>query len=47
MYCRLCIHCYRDEAGVAKGDASVCYAKEESVDLALQVLDGSQLRVGG
>eukprot|EP00953_Heterococcus_sp_UTEX-ZZ885_P010033 5866-Heterococcus_DN1.PRE.7 len=37
---------YRDEAGVAKGDASVCYAKEESVDLALQVLDGSQLRVG-
>jgi hypothetical protein len=35
---------YKDAAGFAKGDASVCYAKVESVPLALQLLDGSCLR---
>lgn len=40
------IKMYRDEGGNLKGDASICYAMEGSVALALQVLDGSQLRVG-
>ena len=32
---------YRHENGNLKGDASVCYARSESVDLALQILDES------
>jgi RNA recognition motif-containing protein len=36
------IKLYRDhDTGRLKGDASVCYARSESVDLALQVLDDS------
>jgi hypothetical protein len=39
---------YKDAAsGMAKGDASICYAKADSVALALQVLDGSCLRSSG
>ena len=32
---------YLNENGVPKGDASICYAKKESVALALQILDDS------
>ncbi len=35
------IKLYRHADGTPKGDASVCYARPESVDLALQVLDES------
>ena len=36
------IKLYRDRStGELKGDASVCYARSESVDLALQILDNS------
>ena len=31
-------------AGSLKGDASICYARVESVDLAIQILDGSMYR---
>ena len=34
------------QSGLPKGDASVCYAKPESVALAEQVLDGGRLRFG-
>ena len=37
---------YKDASGFAKGDASVCYAKADSVPLALQVLDGGSMRFG-
>ena len=32
------------QSGLPKGDASICYAKPESVELAEQVLDGGRLR---
>ncbi|KAL3882632.1 hypothetical protein ACJMK2_028956 [Sinanodonta woodiana] len=35
---------YRDENGQPKGDGRCCYIKRESVDLALQLLDGYNLR---
>ena len=39
---------YRDEeSGILKGDALVTYVKRPSVDLALQLLDGTPLRPGG
>ncbi|KAG5191670.1 hypothetical protein JKP88DRAFT_271269 [Tribonema minus] len=41
------IKIYRDDTGGCKGDGSVCYVMEESVELALHVLDGSQIRAGG
>ncbi|GMH51082.1 hypothetical protein TrLO_g3558 [Triparma laevis f. longispina] len=37
---------YKDGEGKLKGDGSICYANEESVDLALRVFDGSTLRFG-
>uniref|UniRef100_A0A914W332 17S U2 SnRNP complex component HTATSF1 n=1 Tax=Plectus sambesii TaxID=2011161 RepID=A0A914W332_9BILA len=35
---------YRDEQGNVKGDARCCYVKFESVELALQILDGRDVR---
>lgn len=35
---------YKDGEGKLKGDGSICYANEESVDLALGIFDGSTLR---
>jgi HIV Tat-specific factor 1 len=35
------IKLYRNDDGTLKGDASICYARPESVELALQVLDES------
>ena len=35
---------YRDINGVLKGDGLCCYLKVESVQLALQILDGSDFR---
>lgn len=40
------IKIYRDEKGVPKGDALVSYFKEESVPLAIDLLDESELRPG-
>jgi len=37
---------YEDERGIPKGDGSICYAHEASVQLAVDVLDGSVLRYG-
>mmetsp|Transcript_7807 Transcript_7807/g.27704 ORF Transcript_7807/g.27704 Transcript_7807/m.27704 type:complete len:516 (+) Transcript_7807:86-1633(+) len=38
------IKIYRDDDGMPKGDASICYANAGSIDLALQILDGGSLR---
>ena len=38
------IKLYTDEAGNLKGDALIVYFRAESVDLAVQMLDDSQLR---
>ncbi|CAI4227699.1 unnamed protein product [Auanema sp. JU1783] len=35
---------YKDEEGNLKGDGRCCYIKKESVDLALQILDGFMLK---
>jgi HIV Tat-specific factor 1 len=40
------IKIYRDEEGQAKGDALVTYYRPESVSLAIQLLDGTELRLG-
>lgn len=40
------IKIYRDENGVSKGDALVSYFKEESVPLAVNLLDDTELRPG-
>lgn len=40
------IKIYRDEKGQPKGDALVSYFKEESVPLAIELLDDSELRLG-
>lgn len=37
---KLKIKIYRNENGEAKGDATCCYVKIESVEMALQILDG-------
>ena len=34
------IKIYKDENGFPKGDAAVSYMREESIDLALEVLNG-------
>ena len=42
------IKLYKTEDGLmAKGDCSLCFAREESVDLAMDILDGSILRADG
>eukprot|EP01041_Mallomonas_annulata_P011697 gene11697-24497_t len=38
------IKVYMDETGAAKGDCSLCYNAEESVQMALEVLDGGYIR---
>ena len=38
------IRIYRDADGKAKGDASICYLREASVELAVQLLDGANFR---
>jgi len=40
------IKLYSDDNGKPKGDARICYANLESVDLALDMLDGSEIRPG-
>lgn len=40
------IKIYRDDKGLSKGDALVSYFKEESVPLAIDLLDDSELRPG-
>ena len=40
------IKLYTDENGKPKGDARICYANLESVELALDMLDGSHIRPG-
>lgn len=40
------IKIYRDENGISKGDALVSYFKEESVPLAVDLLDDAELRPG-
>ncbi|KAK2151673.1 hypothetical protein LSH36_355g01035 [Paralvinella palmiformis] len=35
---------YKDENGQNKGDGRCCYIKPESVELALQILDGSEIK---
>lgn len=37
---------HRDEDGTGKGDGLVTYLKQPSVDLAIQILDGTPLRDG-
>ena len=36
----------RDESGAVKGDGLVTYLKAPSVDLAIQIIDGTPLRDG-
>ncbi|KAK8812595.1 hypothetical protein WA538_003809 [Blastocystis sp. DL] len=38
------IKLYRDETGKLKGDASICYLRKESIQLAIQMQDGCPLR---
>ncbi|CAO3612177.1 unnamed protein product [Cunninghamella blakesleeana] len=40
------IKIYRDDKGISKGDALVTYFKEESIALAINLLDDSELRLG-
>ncbi len=40
------IKIYYDEQGRAKGDCLVCYAKEESIDLAMELLNTREIREG-
>lgn len=40
------IKIYRNEDGTLKGDALIIYFRPESVDLAIQMLDGTPLRYG-
>lgn len=37
---------HRDDDGTGKGDGLVTYLKQPSVDLAIQILDGTPLRDG-
>jgi HIV Tat-specific factor 1 len=41
------IKLYRNEDGTLKGDALVIYFRPESVNLAINMLDDSPLRIGG
>ena len=41
---RVKLYRHKDPPGELKGDASICYAREESVDLAVQVLDEGMFR---
>ena len=43
---QLKIKVYRDESGQPKGDARICYANIESVEMALEWLNGSEIRAG-
>ena len=43
---QLKIKLYRDESGQPKGDARICYANIESVEMALEWLNGSEIRTG-
>ena len=43
---QLKIKLYSDDNGKPKGDARICYANLESVELALDMLDGSEIRPG-
>ena len=38
------IKLYRDENGKLKGDASICYLRKESIQLAIQMQDDCPLR---
>ena len=40
------IKVYKDKDGVPKGDARICYANIESVEMAVEWLSGSQFREG-
>lgn len=42
----VCFLLVRDDEGHPKGDGSVCYAKAESVEMAINVLHEGQLRPG-
>ena len=37
---------YRDQEGRPKGDAKCCYLKEASIDIAINILDGAEIRPG-
>ncbi len=40
------IKMYRDEAGVPKGDARIGYMMEESVEMAIEMLNETEIRPG-
>ena len=40
------IKIYKDENGLPKGDAAVSFTREESVDIALELLNGAEIRSG-
>lgn len=40
------IKIYYDDKGIPKGDALISYAKEESIDLAMEQLHGRDIRPG-
>ena len=40
------IKLYRDQAGHPKGDGKCCYLKDASIDIALNILDGAEIRPG-
>jgi HIV Tat-specific factor 1 len=40
------IKIYLDSKGIPKGDALISYAKEESIDLAMDILNGRDFRPG-
>ena len=40
------IKIYQDANGVPKGDARICYANVESVEMAIEFLNGSMIRDG-
>lgn len=40
------IKVYTDSNGVPKGDARICYSNIESVQQAIELIDGSEIRPG-
>jgi len=40
------IKIYKDKSGTVKGDGSICFAREESVPMCIDLLDGVALRAG-